>query len=61
VISCQKSHQARYWLWIKGHKNQHVNQLHEILCTDSQDMLVLSSTVALRYYICCTDGSTSPG
>jgi hypothetical protein len=24
-------------------------------------MLVLSSTVASRYYNCCTDGSTSPG
>jgi hypothetical protein len=36
-------------------------QLPEILCTDSQDMLVLSSTVTSHYYNCCTDGSTSPG
>jgi hypothetical protein len=28
---------------------------------DSRDMLVLSSTVASRYYNCCTDSSTSPG
>jgi hypothetical protein len=37
------------------------NQLGEILYTDSQDMLALSSTVASHYYNCCTDGSTSPG
>jgi hypothetical protein len=36
-------------------------QLHEIVYTDSQDILVLSSTIALRYYNCCTDGNTSPG
>jgi hypothetical protein len=30
-----------------------------ILYTCSQDMLVLSSTVASRYYNCRTDGSTS--
>jgi hypothetical protein len=35
-------------------------QLREMLCNDSQNMLVLSSTVASRYYNCCTDGSTSP-
>jgi hypothetical protein len=35
--------------------------MHEILYTGSQDMLVLSRTVASRYYNCCTDGSTSPG
>jgi hypothetical protein len=35
-------------------------QMHEILYTESQDMLVLSSTVALHCYNCCTDGSTSP-
>jgi hypothetical protein len=28
---------------------------------DCQDLPVLSSAVALRYYYCCTDGSTSPG
>jgi hypothetical protein len=36
-------------------------QLREILYTDSQDMLVLSSAVVSRYNKCCTDGSTSPG
>jgi hypothetical protein len=36
-------------------------QLHEILYTDSQDMLVLSSNIASRYYNYCTDDSTSPG
>jgi hypothetical protein len=36
-------------------------QLREILYTDSQDMLVLSSTVVSRYYNCCADGSISPG
>jgi hypothetical protein len=36
-------------------------QLRELLYTDSQDTLVLSSTVASRYYNWCTDGSISPG
>jgi hypothetical protein len=36
-------------------------QLHQTLYADSQDVLVLLFTVALRYYSCCTDGSTSPG
>jgi hypothetical protein len=36
-------------------------QLREILYTNSQDMLVLSCTVASRYYNYCTDGGTSPG
>jgi hypothetical protein len=36
-------------------------QLNEILHTDSQEMPVLSSTVASRYYNCYTDGSSSPG
>jgi hypothetical protein len=36
-------------------------QLHKILYTDFQDMLVISSIVSLCYYNCCTDGSTSPG
>jgi hypothetical protein len=31
-------------------------QLREILYTDFQNMLVLSSTVASCYYSCCTDG-----
>jgi hypothetical protein len=29
-------------------------------CTDSQDMLVLSTTIASCYYNCCTDGSSNP-
>jgi hypothetical protein len=45
---------------IKGRKHQYITQLREILYTDSQDMLVLSSIVTSRYYS-CTDGSTSPG
>jgi hypothetical protein len=36
-------------------------QLREILNTGSQDMLVLSSTVASCYYNCVTYGSTRPG
>jgi hypothetical protein len=36
------------------------NQFREILNTDSQDMLVLLSTVVSSYNNCCTDGSTSP-
>jgi hypothetical protein len=35
-------------------------QLCGIVYTNSHDMLVLPSTVALRYYDCCRDGSTSP-
>jgi hypothetical protein len=35
--------------------------LCDISCTDSQDMLALSPTVASRYCNCYTDGSTSPG
>jgi hypothetical protein len=58
----QKSHQARYTTPNKRTwRISTSTYLHEILCTDSQDMLVLSSTVASRYYNCCTDGSTSPG
>jgi hypothetical protein len=40
---------------IKGHKNQHI---HPAAYTNSQDMLVLSYTVALCYYNYCTDGSS---
>jgi hypothetical protein len=36
-------------------------QLCEILYTDSQDMLVLSFTVASRYNTFCTNGSSNPG
>jgi hypothetical protein len=36
-------------------------QLGEILYTDSQEMLLQSSAVALHYYNCCIDGSTSRG
>jgi hypothetical protein len=32
----------------------------EILYADSQDMLILSFTVASCYYNCCTGGSRSP-
>jgi hypothetical protein len=35
--------------------------MREIVYTDSQDMLVLTSIVAWRYYNCCTDSSTNPG
>jgi hypothetical protein len=34
--------------------------MHEVLYTDSQDMLVLSFTIVSHYYNCSTDGSTSP-
>jgi hypothetical protein len=44
-------------LRVKGRSTQ----LCEILYTDTQDMLVLLSTVALCYYNCCTDGRPSPG
>jgi hypothetical protein len=36
-------------------------QLCDILYSNSQDMLVLSSTILSPCYDCCTDGSTSPG
>jgi hypothetical protein len=45
---------------IKGRKNQPSTQMREILYTHSQDMPVLSTTAALRYYNWCTDGSTIP-
>jgi hypothetical protein len=35
-------------------------QLHE-LYTASQDIVVLSFTIALCYYNCCTDCNTCPG
>jgi hypothetical protein len=35
-------------------------QLREMFYTDSQDMLILSSTVASRYYSCCTDVAPVP-
>jgi hypothetical protein len=48
-----KLHQARYRTPNKGTSTQ----LYEICrTTDSNDMLVLSFTVASRYYSCCTDG-----
>jgi hypothetical protein len=43
----------------KSKKSACPPMLHEILYTDSQDMLVLSPTVASRYCDCCTDGRTS--
>jgi hypothetical protein len=36
-------------------------QQHEMLYTDSKNLLVLSFTVISRYNNCCTDGSSSPG
>jgi hypothetical protein len=42
-------------------RNSISTHLREILYTDSQDMLVLSSTVASRYHKCCTEGIASPG
>jgi hypothetical protein len=48
-------------LQIKGRKKINIStKLNENLYTDSQDKLVLSSTVA-SCYNCCTDGSTGPG
>jgi hypothetical protein len=35
-------------------------QLREILHTASQDMLILASTVASRYYNCCTNAAPVP-
>jgi hypothetical protein len=62
LISCQKSFQARYMTQNKkAIKINTSTQLHEILYIDSEDMLVLSSTIALHYYSCCTDSYTSPG
>jgi hypothetical protein len=46
-------------IWYK--ENSMYTQQHEILYTDSQDMLVLSSTVTSRYYNCCRDSSISLG
>jgi hypothetical protein len=50
-------------LQMKGRKKSAClpTQLREILYTDSQNMLVLSSDVAPRYYSYRTDGSISPG
>jgi hypothetical protein len=46
-------------LQIKGHKKISTStQKHEILYTDSQDMIVLSSVLVSRCYNCCTDDST---
>jgi hypothetical protein len=61
LISCQKSHQARHITPNK--RTQKIGtsiQMREILYTLSRDMLVLLSTIASRYYNCCTVGSTSP-
>jgi hypothetical protein len=49
---------GRYTTQIKGRKNQHITQLRNILCIDSQDMLVLSPVASFDYNCCCTDGST---
>jgi hypothetical protein len=47
-------------LQVEWHKIVTSTQLCEILYTDFQAMPKLSSTVASRYYKCCSDGSTSP-
>jgi hypothetical protein len=44
----------------KTAKNSTSTQLLEIFCTDTNDMLILSSTVTSLYYN-CIGGSTSPG
>jgi uncharacterized membrane protein len=46
---------------IKWCKNYHFHWAAWNFVHVSQYMLVLTSTVASRYYNCCTDGSTSPG
>jgi hypothetical protein len=62
VGSIAKPHQARCTTPNKRtYKISTSTQLRKILYTDSKDMLILSSTVASRYYNCCTDGSFSPG
>jgi hypothetical protein len=48
-------------LQIKAVKISTSAQLREILYTDWQDVLVVSSSIASRYYYCCRDGSTRPG
>jgi hypothetical protein len=52
----------RFSATTEGRKISISTQPREILCTDSHDtrMIVLSSTVALHYYNCFTDGNTSP-
>jgi hypothetical protein len=59
VRSIAKSHQARYTIPNKR-KIRTSTLLHEILHTESQDMIVLSPIAASCYCNCCTDGSTSP-
>jgi hypothetical protein len=57
VGSIAKSHQARYTTANKRRlKISTSTQQREYLYTDSQDIRILSSTVASRYYNCCTDG-----
>jgi hypothetical protein len=53
--SIAKSHR------MKGREIGTCFQLRELLYTDSQDMLVLSSTLVSRQNNCCTDGSPSIG
>jgi hypothetical protein len=61
AVSIVKLHQARYMTPNKRmQKISTSTELKKILDTRSQDMLVLSSTVASRYYNCWIDGSTSP-
>jgi hypothetical protein len=62
VGSIMKSHRSRSKTLNKGtYKISISTQLREILYTDSQDMLAVSSTVASGYYNCCTDEGISPG
>jgi hypothetical protein len=50
------------WPQLKGCKKISMsNQLCDILCSYSQDILVLLSTFASHLYNCCADGSISPG
>jgi hypothetical protein len=59
--SMAKSRQDRYTAPNKStYKISTSNQLREILYNDSEDTLVLQSTVESRYYNYYTGGSTSP-
>jgi hypothetical protein len=61
LTSCQQWCLARHTTPSKDVKISTPTQLHEIVYSYSQDMLVLSFVAAWRYYNCCADGSTSPG
>jgi hypothetical protein len=57
LISCQKSHQARYTTPSKRHQNQHT---HPAVWDFVNWFQRYASTIICRSY-CCTDGSTSSG